>query len=183
MRVSSPRPRGNLVRAESRGPRRGRTPGPRPGRRLAAAILAAALAGPAASAAEEAGAEADPELVATVQAIREAFRSRRTIPINGLLPPGGKVYLAAKAIAPEAAFYSRDQTMALLNQAFLALETVEFHININLRKAGGGPESPQIVCPAFWIYLDRGARAEVGLRFLLARRNDHWTLSEIREGR
>ena len=124
----------------------------------------------------------DPALVQSFEAIREAFRSRRIAPMLSILPSNGKVFLAVKVIAPDASFYSRDQFEALFNRAFASVQTLRFHINVDLAGAAGD-EGNLVLCPAAWTFVDHGARADLNLRFLLARQSERWTLSEIRESR
>jgi hypothetical protein len=125
----------------------------------------------------------DPELVRSLESIRDGFRSRRAELISPLLPSGGKVFLGVKVITSEAGFYSRDQVDALLRQVFGALHTLQFHINLNLPPRGSEGGASVIICPAAWSFLDRGVRSDLSLRFLLARQNGRWTVSEIREAR
>ncbi len=149
---------------------------------LAVLLLAGSAAAALSGDGEDGDVTPDPGLIKSFEAIREAFRTGRTTPIVPILPASGKMYLAVKAIAPEAGFYSRDQFEALLSQAFSTLETLRFHVNMELARRGGEGRSI-ILCPAAWTYVNRGARSDMTLRFLLARDQDRWTLSEIREAR
>ena len=125
----------------------------------------------------------DPNLIRSMEAIREAFRTRQTDRLAALLPGGGRVFLGVRAIAPEQGFYSRDQVEALLRQAFAAFETIQFDINMNLQPFGDREGTTVYLCPAAWGYMDKGVRHDLNLRFLLARQRDRWMLSEIREAR
>ena len=145
------------------------------------ALLVSVFLLASATAAEEPDDEAriDPALVSTFETIREAFRTRRTEPLLSILPANAKVYLAVRVIARESGYYSRDQFAALLSRAFATMQTLKFHINVDLSDDAGN----LILCPAAWTFMDHGAKVDVNLRFLLARRNGRWTLSEIRETR
>jgi len=124
--------------------------------------------------------EPDQTLVSSFEAIRQAFRTGQVSPMNPLLPPAGKVFLSVHVIAAEPGFYSRDQLEALLRQTFQSIQTLRFHINVDLYP-DGGEERNVAVCPAVWSFKNKGVRGDVNLRFLLARQQGRWLLSEIRE--
>jgi hypothetical protein len=161
-------------------PRRPRRPLAIVGRALAPIAIVAVLS--PALVADDSSRNPDPTLVESVRAIREAFRTRHTDPILALLPATGKIFLAVKPIAPDPSYYSRDQVEVLLRRAFAALETLQFHINID-HPGDSSSTSSLIVCPSLWTYVDRGSKAELRLRFLLSRQDEKWQLTEIRETR
>jgi hypothetical protein len=124
----------------------------------------------------------DPALLKSFEAIREAFRASSARTLQPILPLEGKVLLAARAIAPDAGYYSRDQILALLHRALTTYQTERFIINLDLA-ASGGEDAAIALCPAAWSYRDRGHRMEMSLRFILVRSEGRWTLREIRETR
>lgn len=151
------------------------------GRRLLlVGLILAALPGGAFC--EESAGPFDPALIAAVDAIRDAFRLNEAAALAALLPAPGKTHIAVKVITPDPGFYSRDQVEALLRKAFSAIQTLEFHINLD-RSRGADGATALALCPAIWSYTARGTRTDVGLRFVLARRGERWTVIEIRETR
>jgi hypothetical protein len=124
----------------------------------------------------------EPALIAAFETLRNAFRSGQTSPLASMLPLDRKIYLGVKVVASESGFYSRDQFEALLKQAFATTKTIKFDINMDL-DPDRSDDIPVVVCPAAWIYLNRGIRSEISLRFLLAFQQGRWMLGEIRETR
>ena len=124
----------------------------------------------------------DPALIAAFEALRQAFRSGQTSPLTPLFSPNGKIFLSVKIIAAESGFYSRDQIESLLKQAFAATKTIKFDVNIDL-DPDRAEDQGVVSCPAAWSYVNKGVRSEISLRFLLARQQGRWLLSEIRESR
>jgi len=155
-----------------------------PSRHLTAAAIFLLYGGViAAAAAEDQGrSEPDQALISSYESIRQAFRLRQVSPLSPILPGAGKVYLSVKMITSEPGYYSRDQMEALLRQAFSTIQTVRFHINIDLDSAGRAERSVA-VCPAIWSYTSKGVRGDLNLRFLLNKQQDRWMLAEIRETR
>jgi hypothetical protein len=155
-----------------------------PSRNLTAAAIFLLVSGALAALAADDPGKKDPDraLIGSYEAIRQAFRTRQVSHLSPILPSAGKVYLSVKLIAVEPGYYSRDQVEALVRQAFSALQTVRFHINMDLDDEGGS-EKTVVVCPALWSYTSKGVRGDVNLRFLLSRQQDRWMLAEIRETR
>jgi hypothetical protein len=129
---------------------------------------------------EERPAEPDPRLVRAVDTIRNTFRTLRSDRIRPLLPLRGKVFLAVRDIAEEPSFYSSDQILLLLRQAFAGRATIFFRIQAD-RATEGRAEPTVTICSAAWSFRDLGTRREIRLRIVLANRPRGWVLSELRE--
>lgn len=152
-------------------------------------VLFGQPAGPAAasdpssdSSKADSGKPQDGRLDHCVTSISDAFLKGKAEALAGLLPAEGKVFLSLSSVGGSPGYYSRDQIYFILNSIFSRHKSIYFRMRAG--RSGGGADSGLVYRLAIWTYQrDDGAAGENMIHFVLAQRNESWSLVEIREAR